>query len=364
MKTALLLGALCCCVSIAVPAQASVPAYRVSDLGEWGGGTVRATAINDNGVIAGYSDLGGGTIPYSYSWYTDIATPLEGFSFGGGGTANGVNNAGQVVGYTSLRNQPLHAMRWQHGGATMLMGEDATAHAINNGGLTVGSVGGRPAVWAGDGSYTALNSSGFGAAYGVNEPGLIIGYNSYGSGAALVTHATEWRNQTQTDLGTLAGAQESAAYGVNDAGQVVGSSAIETGRLPRRHAVLWSGGQIADLGTLGGSNSLAYDINNAGLAVGYSETRDPDQRQHAVLWDGATVVDLNVGLHGGLGNFIYLDEATAINEQGMIVGSGITLDGQRHAFLLTAVPEPAAYAMTLAGLALAAMAARRRSPRQ
>ncbi|NRR30431.1 hypothetical protein HSX11_09530 [Oxalobacteraceae bacterium] len=45
MKNASLAGALLyACVAIAAPVQASVPVYRVSDLGEWGGGAVLRTA--------------------------------------------------------------------------------------------------------------------------------------------------------------------------------------------------------------------------------------------------------------------------------------------------------------------------------
>ena len=45
-----------------------------------------------------------------------------------------------------------------------------------------------------------------------------------------------------------------------------------------------------------------------------------------------------------------LQEATAINENGQIVGQGTNASGQTHAFLLTPVPEPSVFAMLLGGL--------------
>ncbi len=108
-------------------------------------------------------------------------------------------------------------------------------------------------------------------------------------------------------------------------------------------AFLWdSTNGLQDLGTLDGyTDSYASDINNNGQIVGYASSAF-----RALLWENGTVTDLNTLISPNSGWI--LGAATAINNQGQIVGEGL-LDGQNlvHAFLLTPisqtperVPEP------------------------
>jgi probable HAF family extracellular repeat protein len=79
-----------------------------------------------------------------------------------------------------------------------------------------------------------------------------------------------------TDLGTLGGTY-SYAYGMNNAGEVAGGAATasQVGGLAQT-AFLWSRGQIQNLGTLGGQNSAASGVNARGEAAIASETANPD----------------------------------------------------------------------------------------
>ena len=132
------------------------------------------------------------------------------------------------------------------------------------------------------------------------------------------------------DLGTLGGANSLAAR-INDRGQAVGYS--ETGAGATRHAFLTTDGVIHDLGTLPGfDDSVAYDVDGAGEAVGAAAPAPDAPNARALLWRGGRTVDLNglLPLNSGW----VLEEARAINNRGQIAGTGL-FHGAPRAFLLT-----------------------------
>jgi len=178
-------------------------------------------------------------------------------------------------------------------------------------------------------------------------------------------HATLWTNggADRIDLGTLTGGTQSGAFGINDAGQIVGNSASSGGN---NHAALWSNGNTIDLGTLTNyGNSYAQAINAAGQIIGKSEVLGISGT-HAALWtlqDGVVkITDLNTFLDASAVSAGWvLQTAFGINDAGSIVGQAYnTKTFATDAYVLAAVPEPASYAMLLAGLGLLAAIARRR----
>lgn len=119
---------------------------NLADLGTLGGPRSVATGINDQGQIAGYSDIGAaGNIQDAFLWQhgklTDLGTlgGLDSYGYA-------INDKGQVVGSAGTPADGQHAFIWQDGRMTDLntlvyAASDwrlEAAHAINNRGQIAG----------------------------------------------------------------------------------------------------------------------------------------------------------------------------------------------------------------------------------
>ena len=137
--------------------------------------------------------------------------------------------------------------------------------------------------------------------------------------AEYISSAFLYSDGIMTDLGTLGGS-DSRAYDINDHGQVVGYSETASGQT---EAFLYYNGAMTSLGTLGGSYSVAYGINNSGQIVGTSTTASGEN--HAFLYSNGIMTDLGT-LPGGSYSYGY-----DINNLGQIAGGATTASGEHHA---------------------------------
>jgi probable HAF family extracellular repeat protein len=176
----------------------------------------RASGINDSGAFVGSVPIPGGGGPNVPAFVPVIwASPGDDTQAAGlqllnlyGGGAVGINDTGQIVGYSYTTNTPCcgagspHATRWA---------------SANSPPKDLGTLGGA--------SSGALN---------INNRGFIVGWADIGNGTE---HAALWGPTTRAfDLGTLGG-KSSYASGINLQGDVVGSAQTVWGVW---HAVLWT----------------------------------------------------------------------------------------------------------------------------
>jgi probable HAF family extracellular repeat protein len=362
--------------------QAQTPStYRFTALGTLGFWSSEAAAVNDAGQVVGWSigDLALGS--RAVLWDGVSLTNL------GPGSASDINNAGQIAGTSGGA-----ATLWQLGGPTLTLGQASSAgFGINDIGQVVGYTGAaqvqrRATLWSG-GSAVDLGSTGVpGLPPGVGFPGFrqvsteATAINNAGQVVGTFTdfdispfpQAMSWQDGVSAPLPGLGG-DRSLAIGVNDTGQAVGWGSLPSGG---SHAILWEAGRPIDLGTLGGFDSIAQDINNVGMIVGYYDGRDG---RHAALWTGMGAIDLNTLLRPETVDAGWvLAEAADINENGWIVGLAYNrfdnspFGTSYQGFLLSisdlpdqvlhvpTIPEPSTYALMLAGLGALAAIGRRR----
>jgi probable HAF family extracellular repeat protein len=252
----------------------------MTDLGTLPGGTESfAEGINDPGQVVGHSNIANGlyhAFLYSNGAMTDLGT-LPGKNQS---SASGINDSGQVVGESDTSGDLFRAFLYSAGVMTDLGalpgGNESQAHGINNSGQVVGISDIAPGVFP---SYGFLYSNGGMTNLGNVNP---IAINNVGQivGNAGNRHGFLYSNGVTTDLGTLPGDSASAAVAINDSGQIVGYSYIYQGGVGNAHAFLHSGGKLIDLNTLLPSNSgwtlqEATAINNQGQIIGFGAYQNP-----------------------------------------------------------------------------------------
>ncbi|MDN5752032.1 MAG: PEPxxWA-CTERM sorting domain-containing protein [Nitrosospira sp.] len=342
------------------------PDGEVTYLGTLGGPNTYAYGINDSGQVVGVSSIGDDT---SHAFITgpngmgmiDLGT-LGGVSSG----ATGINDSGQVVGYSYQGG--VHAFITGPDGMGMtdlgtLGGNESLAYGINNSGQVVG----RSDTADGPGHAFITGPNGMGMtdlgtlggneslAYGINNSGQVVGRSDTADGPWWHAFITGPNGMGMTDLGTLGGIF-SEAYGINDSGQVVGVSSTKEldrhGNYSSAHAFITGPNSIGmtDLGTLGGDYSAAYGINDSGQVMGYSTTAAGSLHAFITGPNGLGMTDLNS--IADMPNGFFLSSSAEIRTYGINnLGQVIT----------TVVPEPASYALMLAGLGLVGLMARRKS---
>ncbi len=309
------------------------PRYAVTDLGVLPGDTVSsASGINNHGDIVGFSENDNNderVFLYAYGRMT-IVEPAK--SFNGKPT---INDSGKI-------NQRQHI-----GSAASSAGYERSLphHAVfYSGSRKVDFI--MPQGWM------MANLS------GVNGQGQVIGIcwrQVLGSGPHWGPFVYDSKTRKFSMLPLPTGCLDAEVNGINDHGQMTGYAWRSGGY--SRQAVLWNAGQPVVLPAVPGrDNSEGQGINGQGEIVGSAGSEPNAAAQlvnshnirlrllvpffkkqwedHAILYKGSQAQDLNTLISEDAG--WTLTEANGINDRGQIVGAGLH-HGQERAFLLTPV---------------------------
>lgn len=271
----------------------------IQSLGTLGGMMSSAYAINDNNAVVGYSYT---TDWEEHAFIWDETNGMRDLGTLGGNVhsaANAINANNVVAGKSVTTDMKLHAFIWDE----------------VNGMQDLGTLGGRVSI-----------------AEDINIHNEVVGHSHDETMSGLNGFIWDEVNGMQ-NIGNLGGI-ETFAYAINDNGQVVGYSHLSDTAPYHYHAFIWDETNgMRDLGTLdGGNHSVAYDINNNGEIVGEATIGSED---YAFVYSKNKLMNLNDLVDPGFTTI--LRSAESINDNGVIIASGVKDDGRIHTFMLTPV---------------------------
>lgn len=342
-------------------ANSPAMAYTLYDLGA----NVEPKDINNNGVIVGSSN----TDQYPATAFT--WSSASGFELIDGGTsANAVNDAGQIAGNTIDGAFILDGnyRDWgDYGAFGINENGEVSGYKVGNNPYRPSSLPFNPAIFSGNnwdvfdiarlyprGTRQGVYADRF-ILNSINDGGLAVGYKyRYGlAGSSVILIDTTMPVNDASDVDYLPVPNGGSASAINDSNNIVGTTGSNSSAGEYSFAFLYdyNNNVLINLGTLPvndtefGLTSSAYNVNNSNQVVGSSRLitaltslNDPT-KYHAFLWLPAADDSLEAGTMTDLNDLEevpagwLLTHATAINENGDIVGTGL-LNGIEHGFLL------------------------------
>ncbi|HEX4084065.1 MAG TPA: hypothetical protein VHY22_04080 [Chthoniobacteraceae bacterium] len=301
------------------------------------------TGIDVSGEVVGYvNEVSGSTGTFLYSGSTTTLLNAPEFM------PAGMNDSGDIAGWVFVEGTGYtteHAALYREGqvydlgtfpGADTANDDFSIASAVNNAGDVAGTADTTMVDTSGDaeehafydsnGTFTdlgtingGLNSTG----EAINNSGTVVGkVRTSGSD----DHAAIYANGDVTDINDKLGSGiiYSDAHAINDSGQVAGVAYSET----EGFGYIDTSGAIKKIGAI-----APESINSEGDVAGSSSDTD-DNSVAAVYVGGVLYASLQTLVEpGNMADFVSLDDAVAINDDGLVAGYGTLASGEVDAFL-------------------------------
>lgn len=324
-------------------------AYRVEDLGDLGGDTSAATAINASGQVAGVARDSQGRLRGFLTDPAGVMRPIATGAAADGAAAVQVaalNDAGHVAGWLEEPGGGSTAFATDAAGVAVPIvvpgAERSRAYALNSGGGVAGhfttASGQDRAFWsAGNGSGADLGvfaNGSFSYAFALTPYGEVAGYADDAN--RVYSFLTE-------PGGRVVGARKTGphvyAYAVNGDARLVGEVYDPSDGFfhPFRTN---AGGAVEGLGRFPGEDAAAWAINTRGDVVGGTYLLGGPEGRAFVFTDALGLRDLNDLIPADAGWELVC--ARGINDAGQIAGYGLR-NGAMRAFRLQPLAAPALY---------------------
>ncbi len=282
---------------------------EMTDLGNIGYAGTEALAVNDVGQIVGAGSVAQGSMGHAFLWENGVIKDLgapPGFAHS---RAEGINNLGQVVGYSMLQVNGAwtsRAFSWTSSGGYQLLpafngSTSSQAMAINDNGMIVGSSGGHAVAWI-NGSIVDLGANA--VAYDVNANGDVAA--DCGNGSSQ-WQACRWTASTGMQFVQTMNGSQGEALGINDDGSIVGWAGVNGSTT--NYAFVNRNGTPENLGITGGENSAGRKISVHGQIAGRAGSNRP-----ALWYANGSMILLSSSRTTSNG------EASDVNANGWVVG--------------------------------------------
>ena len=357
--------------------------YQVTDLGKFGGLTAESFAINEDGLIVGFSsggNFGSHAFVYQNNLLVDLGFLISETFPEGTSVAFGINNNNIAAGFST---QSLDSGEVDADGEPILVDinvgtyydianltanplpqvdpdspREVRAISINDNNILVGFATLDPPddVDANGDSLSTLFDRGFFYDIASDQMTIIgtlddthtvvlraINNDNFAVGiSSQIVDGIDTRQVFTVDLSDpdnltrvqIFGGLIQLAWDVNSSKKIVGSAITETGRTLEAFVHDVQAGTTTSLGSLNENfpSSEAFGINDSDQIVGTSQVQSSPIAFHAFIYENGSMKDLSklIGCDTGW----IIQEARAINNTGVITGNGI-FQGERRAFALT-----------------------------
>jgi len=324
-------AAVACAVAVVggvTPAAKADPAlFTVTDLGSLGCCNYwiwesSALGLNNLGDVVGVTTSATDssvTIPFLYR--NGTMTALTDWA----GEARSINDSGQATGGARPPGEIMPHLFVSQDGIFADLGAlpgysnqpYAVGYAINSAGTIVGDSKDGAFIYE-NGDIRLLKRLSARLASGVNDSGDVVGLlETVRGGSPHSDQGFLFADKALTELGSLDGDPESRSIpaGINNRRQITGTAWMPSGA----RAFLWENGVFRNLGTLRGGYSYGSGLNNRGDVVGFSDSS-------VFVYRDGTMVDLNQAIDRNGSIWPIIQDVSAINDRGQIVGNAYIED--------------------------------------